>query len=211
MKLLLVAATKLEIEPAIHHFGLETGLISSRDHDIKLLITGVGMVATAYALGKELAGSTYDLAINVGIAGSFEPSILNGDVVLVNEDYFSDLGAENKDHFLAIDEMGFGQSKIIPIKHKQINFPGFKHVKSITVNTVHGNKKSIENVVRRLNPQIETMEGAAFFYACNDAGLPSVQLRAISNVVEERNTSNWKIHLAVKNLNDRLIELIEAI
>lgn len=209
MKLLLVTATKLEIEPAIHHFGLETGQITSRDHNIKLLITGVGMVATAYALGKELAVSSYDLAINAGIAGSFDSSILNGNVVFVDEDHFSDLGAENKDHFLAIDEMGFGESRSIPIKHPQINLPDFKHVKSITVNTVHGNRKSIENIVERLNPQIETMEGAAFFYACNDVNLPSVQLRAISNVVEERNTLNWDIPLAVKNLNDRLIKLIE--
>jgi len=211
MKLLLVAATRLEIEPTIHHFGLETGLISSRDHDIKLLITGVGMVATAYALGKELARSTYDLAINAGIAGSFGSSIQTGDVVLVTEDHFSDLGAENRDKFLAIDDLGFGESKIIPLKHKTINLPGLNYVKSITVNTVHGNKKSIEAVVERLNPQIETMEGAAFFYACNHAGLASVQLRAVSNVVEERNTANWNIHLAVKNLNDRLIELIESI
>lgn len=167
------------------------------------------MVATAYALGKELAGSTYDLALNTGIAGSFDPLTQIGDVVLVNEDHFSDLGAESKDKFLAIDEMGFGKSRIIPIKHQQINLPDLKYVKSITVNTVHGNKKSIGNVLRRLNPQIETMEGAAFFYACNDAGVPSIQLRAVSNIVEERNAANWNIHLAVNNLNDRLIKLIE--
>ena len=37
------------------------------------------------------------------------------------------------------------------------------HVKAITVNTVHGNEDSISKIINRLNPDIETMEGAAIF------------------------------------------------
>lgn len=210
MKLLLVAATKLEIEPAIHHFGLEGNRISSQYHDIRLLVTGVGMVATAYALGKELAASDYDLAINAGIAGSFDPSLKIGQTVLVNEDHFAELGAENGETFLAIDEMGFGEGKISPLP-AAVDAKNFQQVKSITVNTVHGNTKSIKSIIARLSPQIESMEGAAFFYACKEANLPSVQLRSISNVVEQRNTANWNIGLAIQNLNEELIKFIESI
>nr|MBA3901986.1 futalosine hydrolase [Bacteroidota bacterium] len=75
-------------------------------------------------------------------------------------------------------------------------------VKGISVNQVHGEEKAIEKVVQRLNPDTESMEGAAFFYACFSEGLPCVQIRAISNYVEKRNRENWDIPLAVKNLNE---------
>ena len=108
------------------------------------------------------------------------------------------------------DEQGFGESKIIPLKTR-INLPALKQVRGITVNTVHGNRQSIGAITERLRPQVESMEGAAFFYACNDARLPSLQLRAISNTVEERNTANWNIPVAVENLNKHLVGLLESI
>jgi futalosine hydrolase len=50
-------------------------------------------------------------------------------------------------------------------------------------------------------PQIESMEGAAFFYACRQLNVPCLQIRAVSNYVEKRNRDNWHIGLAIKNLN----------
>ena len=61
----------------------------------------------------------------------------------------------------------------------------------------------------RLNPKIESMEGAAFFYACRKAGVPFIQIRAVSNYVEKRNRDAWQIGLAVKNLNTFALELLE--
>ena len=43
-------------------------------------------------------------------------------------------------------------------------------VSGITVNTVHGDDKSISQIVHRLNPQVETMEGAACMLACQKCG-----------------------------------------
>jgi futalosine hydrolase len=63
--------------------------------------------------------------------------------------------------------------------------------------------KNYSNV---LNVQIESMEGAAFFYACRQAGVPCMQIRAVSNYVEKRNRDNWQIGLAVKNLNTFAVE-----
>jgi futalosine hydrolase len=210
MKVLVVAATEIEIQPFLSRFLIENSTISYRNHELSFLLTGVGMIATAYSLGKELNINNYDLALNAGIAGSFDSLLDIGTVVKVAEDHFSELGAENGDQFLTINELGLGESKISPLK-TTISLLDLKSVIGITVNTVHGNKNSIAATVKRLNPQIESMEGAAFFFACNDVGLPSIQLRAISNWVEERNKANWNINLAVQNLNKRLIELIETL
>jgi futalosine hydrolase len=55
------------------------------------------------------------------------------------------------------------------------------------------------------------MEGAAFFYACRQFNIPCLQIRAVSNYVEKRNRDNWDIPLAIKNLNNFAIELVNRI
>ncbi|MXV49542.1 futalosine hydrolase [Pedobacter sp. HMF7647] len=201
MTILIVAATIEEITPLLSEFKLQAGTNNCRGNKIGVLITGVGMTATAFALGTEFAGASYDLAINLGIAGSFDQSVELGKVVRVAEDCFAELGAENDATFISIDKLGFGQS--VYREKLPANIQDFAPVpvKSITVNKVHGNDQSIEQTLTRLHPQIESMEGAAFFYACDKAGIDCLQVRAISNYVEKRNRDNWKIGLAVKNLN----------
>jgi futalosine hydrolase len=210
MKLLIVAATKAEIEPLLGSFPPGGDTIQAGDGELTVLITGVGMVATAYNLGKLLATKNYDLAINAGICGSFDRSIAIGELVLVEEDHFAELGAENGREFLPIDKMGLAESTMIPIStplNEKPDIALLKKVKGITVNTVHGDLNSINTIVERLDPGIESMEGAAFFFACNEARLPSIQLRSVSNYVELRNHDTWNIPLSVKNLNSFLIGL----
>lgn len=160
------------------------------------------MVATAFSLGKKFAVNTYDLAINAGIAGSFDRNLQLGEVLQVSEDSFAEMGAEDGDGFLPIDKLGFGESIMRPVNTDlQINL---KQVRAITVNRIHGNETTIYTTMSRFHPQIESMEGAAFFYSCNQAGIPSVQIRSVSNYVERRNRENWEIPLAIKNLNEVL-------
>lgn len=201
MNILLVAATQPEIQPLLDEFGEE------KPFDI--LITGVGMVATAFALGECFAKKKYNLTINLGIAGSFDRSLNLGEVVEIEQDILSELGAEDDKEFLTVDKLGFGESTF------HSTYPmlllSLKKVRGITVNTVHGEEKSIQKITERLNPQLESMEGAAFFYACKRSMVPSLQIRSVSNYVEKRNRENWKIGLAVKNLNDFAIEFIKKL
>lgn len=217
MNILLTAATSFEIAPLIgkltnpvaNSSGLETFTIGSVK--LTVAITGVGMVATAFAMGKHLNAS-FDCALNAGIAGSFTDNFAIGDVVNVSEDCFSELGAEDGDQFLTIDQLGFGSSYVSgsgkPIINAKLQL--LPKVKGITVNKVHGNEKSIKEAVTRFNPATESMEGAAFLFACEKYGLPCAQLRGISNYVERRNKEKWNIPLAVKNLNELLEEILLA-
>ena len=162
------------------------------------------LVATAYALGVALHQESYDLALNVGIAGSFYRNIKLGQLVEVREDILSELGAEDDEEFLSLDELELGEVEFNATDKYQIK-QQLRKVTAITVNTVHGNEDSISLIRERVNPTIETMEGAAFFYACEEANIPGLQVRAISNYVEKRNKENWNLALAVKNLNDWLV------
>jgi len=214
MRVLLVAATEFEVG------GLKSEVRSRKSeadselktHDLELLITGVGMVATAFALGRHLALNQYDLAINLGIAGSFDRNIALGELVEVVEDNLSELGAEDAEAFLTIESMGFGESIFKPTAGLSAygNF-NLKQVTAVTVNTVHGHEPSIIKLTGRMQPQLESMEGAAFFYACKQAGVPCLQIRAVSNYVEKRNRDAWQIGLAIKNLNNFAVEFLRNV
>ena len=203
MKLLLVAATKAELGKVFDYYNLRgDDFVSQPKFDV--LITGVGMTATAFALGKYL-NSNYNLVLNVGIAGSFDLNIALGSLVNIETDTFAELGAEDHEEFLTINQLGFGENTCT----STYIFDELPKVNGITVNKVHGNALSIAKTLSRFNPQTESMEGAAVFYACRMQNIPCLQVRAISNYVEPRNKANWQIGLAIDNLNDWIIQFIE--
>jgi futalosine hydrolase len=199
MKPLIVAATRFEILDSIPLL---------EEKQIPYLITGVGMTATAYALGKTFAQQqAISLVLNVGIAGSFDKNIPLGEVLEIRSDSFYELGAEDGDEFLNIEDLGFGKSTYHNINSLiALQLPTYD---AITVNRVHGNETSIEKVLLKYpNVKVESMEGAGVFYACEQEGIPCVQIRAISNYVERRNKETWEIDLALKYLNDWLQKFI---
>ena len=189
MKILLVVATVSEIQ-------------QEKFYSNDLLITGVGMLNTAIAITIKVSEEKYDLVINLGIAGSFKRSIKIGDVVEVVEENISEIGYEDKNEIIEFTDFS------LKTVFRNNSRTDMKQVKSITVNTVHGNEKSIENIVRRLNPDIENMEGAAVFKVCEEFNVPCIQVRAISNYVEKRNKESWNIPFAIQNLNVELEKII---
>jgi len=189
MKILLVVATKSEI-------------IEDKFKNCDVIVTGVGMVNTTFSLTKRLSKKSYDLVINMGIAGSFSDKIKIGDVVEVKEDIFSEIGFENGNSFSEF--INFRIENSFKVNEKT----NLKKVKGITVNTVHGNEKTIVEIISRLNPDLESMEGAACFMACEQFEIPCMQIRAISNKVEKRNKAHWDLPLAIKNLNATVAQII---
>jgi len=192
MNVLIVAATKSEIT-------------SDKIRDLPILITGVGMVNMAINLTKELNSNDYDLVINMGVAGCFSDEIKIGDVVEVVEDCFSEIGFENGESFSELSEFD------IKTKYKVEGKTRLIKVRGITVNTVHGNKNLIHNIVERLHPDTESMEGATVFKVCEEMKVPCIQIRSISNKVEKRNKELWNLDLAISNLNIEVEKIITTL
>jgi len=220
MKILIVSATTVEIGPLLNSFKSEVSaendlkVFTYNDISIDVLITGVGMVSTAFWLGKILSKNTYDMALNFGIAGSFDRNIEIGSIVNITEDCFADMGAEDGNKFLSVVDLGLTHTAQFSLKN---NFEidnsvlnKLPKVSGITVNTVHGDNESINKVREIYNPSTESMEGAAFLFACLNEKIPCMQIRAISNYIEKRNKAFWNIPLAVKNLNETALRTINS-
>jgi futalosine hydrolase len=88
--------------------------------------------------------------------------------------------------------------------------PSLRAVNGITVNTVHGNDDSIARTTRRFSPDVESMEGAAFMYACMVQSVPFAQVRAVSNMVERRNRAVWKLDEAIAHLGAVARQILES-
>lgn len=216
-KLLLVAATHFEIVPFLNHLGIEIDLkknsfhYSNRNIEIKILITGIGMVETTYYLAQENL-SNFDLIINVGVAGSFDTSIELGSIFNITKDCIAELGAEDKELFIPIVHMDLPSNSFFENKSEATNteISKLKIMKAVTVNKVHGNEKSIANAKALFGNVLESMEGASFMRCCMNHH-NYFQIRSVSNYVEPRNKANWKMKEAIENLNHWTINFIQNI
>jgi len=226
MHILLVSATYLEIEPLLLLFRYEKEInqklkrYTYKNHQIDVLIPGVGMTCTAYWMGKTLNTKLYDVSINLGLAGSFDKNLKIGEVVHVAADQISELGAEDGEAFLSLIDMDLIEDEDYTLNHGKMEnsipiesemIAQLPKVSGITVNTTHGDNDSIRQIKELFNPQVESMEGAAFFYACLIEGITCSQVRAISNKVEKRNKESWDIPLAVKNLCSTALKIINTL
>ena len=223
MNILLVSATMREVEPLIEHFRMKsvqmnllTGKISG--HKVYCLITGVGSLATTYALPHALTKKKYQLIINAGIAGSFGDNFKPGAVVEVINEQLADFGVDDngvfkhvfEEKFIERDDFPFRDGMLMnPVKHHFTgHLPG---VTGVTVNMASGSAERISIIKEKFNPDIETMEGAAVFYVALQQHLPFVEIRSVSNLVEPRNRKNWKVPLAIEKLNSTLIGIFDEI
>jgi futalosine hydrolase len=221
----MVAATALEVAPLTSCLELspERAVLRHgryRHQPIDLLVTGVGMVATAAWCAHTLARHSYDLAINLGVCGSFDPALPPGTVVHVTSDRMTELGAEDGEVFLTVQQLQLLAASEFPFTDGWLvnqappsNGPleQLPNARGITVNTVHGAEASVAAVVDRFSPQVESMEGAAFMYACLIAGVPFAQVRAVSNIVERRNRAAWKMPMAIEHLGRAALDILGAL
>ena len=224
MNILVAAATPFEIAPLQEH--LQQRFVQSGTYqyqrgqvEVSVLITGVGLPLMAYAMGRVLGAKKIGLAINAGIAGAFKPQWEIGQVVQVVSERFADLGVQEADgrftdvHELELitpDQPPFIQSQLANPAAGEFNFLPQAH--GLSVNKVHGYPPDIEAILEKYpEADVESMEGAAFFYACLLEKTPFLEIRAISNRVEARNRANWDIPLAIGQLNEALIAIIGSI
>ncbi len=207
MQILLIAATKSEIEP-----------LNALPVYVDIEITGIGCPAALYQLQKKLYQTKYDLVIQAGIAGTFNNKFKPGDVVIVRQDTFADIGIEESCEFTSIYQTGFADKNKFPFTDgwlvnenvyvKNLNLP---LANAVTINKISDSEFQKKQLIKNFAPDIETMEGAALHYVCLQENIPFLQIRGISNEVGIRDKSKWKMKDAIINLNEETEKLIMAI
>ena len=227
--LLLVSATEIEsatIQTALgdakitHHAGktvINGNLCGWR---CKLLHTGIGAVNAAHALTCQLEGQLPDLVIQFGIGGAYVPTGLPiRTVVLATEEIYGDVGVVTPEGWKPADEIG------IPLVHGDPphfnRFPldsrlvptaaeicGAQCGPFVTVSQCSGVQVVGDALHARFNALCESMEGAAAAHICTLYDVPFLEVRGISNMVEDRQPSRWDIPGAADAAQSALIKII---
>jgi|LakMenE01Jun11ns_1017448.scaffolds.fasta_scaffold9944781_3 futalosine hydrolase len=217
MNIVLVTATRKEIEPLLQYL---TERIYLRKHQkVDIVTTGVGMMNTAYCLAKQFAQYRPTLAIQAGIAGTFHPIFAPGMVVSVKEDMIGDLGVMQNDQWLDLCDLGLAEPNTPPWKDKKLMNPHrnllskvqLESVRAITVNRISTQPEFIQGMKDKYMPVVESMEGAAFHYACLKENIPFIQFRGISNMVGERDKQKWKLGESIGALNSEIIKFLNQV
>ncbi|MDR0694100.1 MAG: futalosine hydrolase [Prevotellaceae bacterium] len=214
MKLLITAATGNELLAA-------QKAAATSAHAVTFSVTGIGMVSTAYHTTKLLLAGSYDLAINVGIAGSFSGQFPVGSVVCPVKEYFGDSGVQTPAGFSSLFDEQLLHENTFPFVDGALKadippafaglFKEYPPVTGITLQMASGAQQRIDELQQRFHPGIETMESAAFFYVCLSQKVPFAALRAISNKVEIRNKAAWNIPLALQNLETAIRRVVGSL
>ncbi|NML22681.1 futalosine hydrolase [Pseudoflavitalea sp. G-6-1-2] len=216
MEIMLVAATQLEIAPTLDWLQ-KNSFRTGNNHQISVLITGVGVVLTTYSLMEALRDKKPAAWLQAGIGGSFSLNCPPGTLSIVQEEAFGDLGVEENGQFRDVFDMQFQEANAFPFTEKCLLNPYTSHwahlqlpfVKSVTVNEITTSPQRIQTLQQKYAAIVESMEGAAFHYVSLRQQIPFLQLRSISNMVGERDKKNWKLKESVAILNKQVIEILQ--
>jgi len=159
--------------------------------DAPVLLCGVGPVEAAAATGRALADERPDALLHVGVAGARRGCGIEAPALVIgSEAVYSDLvtklapqRALPDPHLVAAAQRALPDAPLVPIA---------------TSASIGGGSGC----------EVEAMEGFAVLRAAALAGVPAVEVRAVSNEVEEIDRARWRLDDALAALADAVPRLL---
>lgn len=205
--LLAVAATEIEMQP----------LLSMRppDSGVSYRLSGVGPLEAAVRLTSHLArlAELPAAVLNFGVAGAYLPPAPGDtmpevlDVCLAEREVFGDFGiafGERVEPFATPDLGGVEDLTLDPELALRagaiLSQAGVRFHRGpfVTVAAASGTADRGRFLQQRHRALCENMEGAALARACREFGIPLVECRVISNLVEDRPGRPWQLQPACR-------------
>ena len=199
------------VESVIGRRGCITGRVSGRE--VTVCISGIGQANTAQAVTAIIERCEPDLIILAGCAGAFaESGLAVGDVAAASSETFAELGIHTTDGFIGFETTGLPIIERDGVKYYS-TFPtrgigGIKSGPFLTVASITGTRERAAELYARYGAVCENMEGGAAAQVALLYGVSFIEIRGISNIVGERDKTNWDIPLAVGNCAKTLMEYI---
>jgi futalosine hydrolase len=205
------------------------GILAGRA--VVLAVSGIGKVNAAHAVTRLILEHKPDLIMNIGVGGAYPSAGIGiGDIAIAEKEIYGDEGVMLKDGLQGFDSIGLqllkqGRKKYFnefPLDRKlmrkavtSIDTDGaafaFRSGPFVTVSACTGTRKRARDIEERLHAVCENMEGAAIAHICTLYGIPLVEMRGISNMVEDRDRSGWNIRLAAENCQQAAQELLRRV
>jgi len=197
---------------------------------VVLCAGGMGKANAAHAATVLLTRFAPKAILVFGIGGAYPSSGAKiGDLVLAHEEIAGDEGVLTSEGFRDTEFMGIPLIKtgtatifnrypapkplldlaIGALRSRELFEP--VHVGPfVTLSTCTGTASRAQELEQRYHCLCENMEGAAVAHVAELHGTAWLEVRGISNIVEDRNLSTWDIPEAAKNAQQAVIRIVEA-
>lgn len=226
---LLLAKTSSTRTTRIGSKLIVEGTIANRE--ILICIGGMGKVNAAHAATLLLTRFNSEVLIIFGIAGAYPASGAQiGDVALAKEEIAGDEGVLTNDGFKGTEYIGipllktatsviynkYSAPEHLTARSCEILLPfqgtgyGKVHCGSfVTLSTCSGTSERARELEKRYNGLCENMEGAAVAHVCAAHEVPWIEVRGISNMVEDRDLRHWDIAKAAAAVQTAVLRILD--
>jgi futalosine hydrolase len=187
----------------------------------KLAVSGMGAVNAAHALTIHLEQALPQVVIQVGIGGAYVPARLPaGAVAIATEENYGDVGVMTRDGWLPSDAIGIPLVEGEPplynrfplddeVARRAAGLCGATAGPFLTLAQCTGIGAVGDALFERFGAICESMEGAAAAHVCAIYRVPFLEVRGISNLVEDRDRSKWRIPEAAAAAQAAVLHILE--
>lgn len=235
----LICSVPLEAEPllaaldgceALRVGGKPAWLAVDRGAPLLVVAGGMGKTNAAQALTALLEGGRPVRAvIGFGVAGAYlRAGLALGDVALATAEIYADEGVDAPAGWISTEGIGipllerggvrrfndFPSDGALLALARAVLGRGSGPVaegRFLTVSCCSGTREAGDRLAARHQALCETMEGAAYAHVAALYGVPYLGVRAVSNLVEDRDLSRWALPRAASAAAGAALTVARAI
>lgn len=202
------------------------------EKDVVYAVSGVGKTNAAHAATLLIERFSPKGIMLFGVGGAYPHAGLKvGDIAVAEREIYGDEGVLDRDGFHGSDFIGIPLLKRgirryfnrFPLDRKLVATAieaserithhslliTIKCGNFVTVSACTGTRKRARELEIKHKAICESMEGAAVAHVCAMYGIPLMEIRGISNIVEDRDKGKWDIKLAAQNCQKVVIEMLK--
>jgi futalosine hydrolase len=199
---------------------------------VLLCVGGMGKVNAAHTATLMLARFDPEALVVFGIGGAYPSSGAGiGDLAIAKEEIAGDEGVLTREGFKDTEYIGIPLLKTAtsliyttypasePLVHRSLQSlaahqksgQGKIHVgRFVTLSTCTGTATRAQELEERYRGLCENMEGAAVAQVAELHGVPWLEIRGISNIVEDRDLKKWDIPKAAGAVQQAVQHIVEG-
>jgi len=196
-------------------------------NEVVVCISGMGKINAASAATSLIERFAPSLVVSTGCCGAYRGAGLRvGDLAMATTETCGDEGVSTSDGWQPYDFIGlpavrrngtpyFNEFPLSAAAAERASHLAsllglrVRRGKFVTVSTCSGTAVAGDRIAARFGAICESMEGAAVAQVALQYGVDSLEIRGISNIVEDRDLSRWDIPLAVEQAERFLLKFLQ--
>jgi futalosine hydrolase len=188
------------------------------------ITSGIGITNAAHAATVLIERYSPRLIVLMGIGGAYPGSGLGiEDIALAEKEIYADLGVPTNNGYLSIKKTGIPlmrkggktyynefllEKNLLKQSRKALSTQNLKTGVFLTISRITVTRKKALQLRETYSAICENMEGAAVAHICKRYGTPMLEIRGISNMVDDRNPEKWRKDAAAVKCQKAVAELL---